>query len=262
MQIGDDGTRIAKRIPMKFHNPFSRLSFFLTLVAAPLAADPINLSSWQQEGPLANGRWTVSGDGSSVVQSINGNPTFFVSPDYFLNNSFDGEFRVQTTTDDDYIGFALFTGATANDPFYLFDWKQTNQSGSTRGFYFSKVTGGPSAIPFGDHHLDAVGYDVIATNLGIGWADNTTYGFHLDYTASNITIGISGGVFGAGSTIFDLDGTYEAARFGFYNYSQQNVLYQGFTEETINVPESGATLLLCLLGLAGIAAVRFGPRRT
>lgn len=229
-----------------------------------LIAGPIDLSTWQKEGPASNGNWVVSGDASSVVQTINGNPTFFVSPDYFLNSSFEGEFRVQTTADDDYIGFVLFSGTSHLDPFYLFDWKQTPQSGSDRGFYFSRVTGGASAIPFANHHLNATGYEVLATDLGLGkgWADNTTYGFLLNYTASNITIGISGGAFGAGTTIFDLDGNYEAARFGFYNYSQQNVLYQGFTEETINVPEAASTWWLILACFGAAAIGRRSLRRT
>ncbi len=248
---------------MKFHTFLTVLPASLGLGIASALAGPIDLTTWQQEGPLSNGRWTVSGDGTSVVQSINGNPTFFVSPDYFLNNSFEGEFRVQTTSDDDYIGFVLFTG-TVNDPFYLFDWKQANQSGSTRGFYFSEVTGGAGAIPFGNHHLSSTGYTVIDTNLGIGWADHTTYGFSLDYTATNITIGISGGVFGGGTTIFDIDGIYEEARFGFYNFSQANVLYQGFTEEIIivpSVPEANSTLMLTMAGILGLLAMRATFRR-
>lgn len=245
---------------MKIKTLLFSLTASLGLGVASVMAGPIDLTTWQKEGPSGNGNWTVSGDGTSVVQSINGNPTFFVSPDYFLNNSFDGEFRVQTTADDDYIGFVLFTG-TVNDPFYLFDWKQTNQSGSERGFYFSEVTGGAAAIPFGNHHVSSTGYNVIETNLGIGWADNTTYGFSLEYTATNITIGISGGVFGAGTTIFDIDGTYEEARFGFYNYSQQNVLYQGFTEEVIHVPETSSTSMLFVLGLLGLLFMRTKLRR-
>lgn len=230
---------------------------FAIAATSSIQAANIDLSTWTQEGPSGNGDWQVSTDGSTVLQRINGNPTFFVSPEYFINNSFKGKFGVETTYDDDYIGFALFEGADASDPFLLFDWKQGLQSSSQPGFYLSKVTGGASAIPFGNHHLDAPGYDVLATNLGTGWADNTVYDFTLNYTTTNLKIEIAGGAFGTGQTIFDLDGTYNQARFGFYNYSQSVVRYEGFTEDVINVPDSGATGL----ALAGAFALLVGLRR-
>ncbi len=231
-------------------------SLLLLFIAAAglgsASAAPVNLTTWTKEGPAGNGNWVVSGDGSSVLQTINGNPTFFVSPTSFLNGSFNGQFRVETTADDDFIGFVLFSGGV-NDPFYLFDWKQTAQSGSPAGFYLSLVTGGAAAIPFGNHHLDAAGYDVLLTDTGTGkgWKDNTTYGFSLEYTATNLKIGISGDTYGTGTTIFNFAGTFQPARFGFYNYSQQSVRYQGFVEEALPVPDSGSSLLLTSFGLLG-----------
>src|SRR5690554_3436137 len=68
---------------------------------------PIDLNTWTEEGAPSNGNWVVSGDGSSVNQTINGDPTFFVSPNNFLNTAFDGSFSVNTTGDDDFIGFVF-----------------------------------------------------------------------------------------------------------------------------------------------------------
>ena len=63
----------------------------ITLSMSAMAA-PIDLNSWSQQGVAGNGNWAVSADGSSVFQSINGNPTYFVSDDEYLNTRFDGSF--------------------------------------------------------------------------------------------------------------------------------------------------------------------------
>ncbi|TVO71471.1 MAG: hypothetical protein FHK78_02655 [Sedimenticola selenatireducens] len=192
---------------------------------------PIDLNTFQQEGPLGNGNWVVSGDGNSVLQTINGNPTAFVSPGNFFNTQFQGSFSAANDGDDDYMGFVFGFDANDTTPFFLFDWKQGQQSGSAPGFYLSEVSGGLNAIPFGNHHLDATGYDVLATNLGTGWVDNVIYDFTLEYTASLIKIDISGGSFGTGTNIFNYATSGNTTgRFGFYNFSQSQVAYQGFTE--------------------------------
>ncbi|MCI5056791.1 MAG: hypothetical protein MRY83_11825, partial [Flavobacteriales bacterium] len=45
----------------------------------------INLGTWTQEGPASNGAWIVDATGNSVNQFVNGPPTFFVSPDEFID---------------------------------------------------------------------------------------------------------------------------------------------------------------------------------
>ena len=71
---------------------------------------PLDLRTWQQEGVLANGQWTVAADGQSVLQGINKDPTFFVSPENFINTTIRGTFRVEDPGADvpgDFIGFVL-----------------------------------------------------------------------------------------------------------------------------------------------------------
>jgi hypothetical protein len=219
------------------------------LIAGWAAAAPIDLNTWSEEGPPANGNWTVSADGSSVFQSINGNPTFFVSPDNYINTTFDGKFKVETTSDDDFIGFVFgyqtpiaANGDAVNDwEFLLFSWKQTTQtSGGTalEGFALAQVDG-TSPIPWA-HQTSTTGYNVLASDTGStrGWADNTEYNFTLTYAEDRIRIDIQGGSgdFATKQNIFDVAGTFPDGRFGFYNYSQQSVRYQGFTQQALADP--------------------------
>lgn len=254
--------------------------FILLLGAASSAtAGPVNLSTWLEEGP-GGGVWTVSSGGDAVYQSVNSvTPTFFISDSPFINNTFEGSLTVQESGgDNDFIGFVFgYTAPFAANGdsntdfnYLLFDWKQGNQATASEGFYLSEVTGSfaNNSISHGNtgvsnpfwSHVDNVDGDSSFTVLdsdtgtGRGWLDNTTYDFILTYQSNNIRIAIDGGQF-SNETIFDVAGSFSAGSFGFYNFSQARVNYEGFEEEVAPVPAPSGLVLL-LLGLIGVATRR------
>jgi hypothetical protein len=232
------------------------------MMISPANAAPVDLSSWTAQG---NGTWNLQAGNNSVLQTINGDPTVFFSAGNAQGQQLSGTIRVNTTSDDDFIGFVLGfksgdLSATTTD-FILIDWKQTTQSffgcSAARGLAISRATAG-----LGDnagawcHQGNGVTELARATNLGAtGWADNTTYTFDLLFTASNIQ------VFVDGVKEIDLDGTFANGAFGFYNYSQQSVLYAGITQDVLpGVPEPASwAMLIAGFGLTGAAMRR---RRT
>jgi hypothetical protein len=218
----------------------------------------INLNTWSS--PDTGGSWTVAPDGESVFQSTNGNPTVFLSPTNVFNDNIRGSVTVETTSDDDYIGFIFGWQSTTN--FYLFDWKQGLQSGSPAGFTLSHVTtAGLSGVPFSNHQTSSTGYNVLDTNNSFGgWADNTLYEFTVAYNASSIVVSVLGGAFTTGTNVLSTTGSFSSGKFGFFNFSQSGVRYSGFEEDAPPPVGASAPSALSILLLA-LGALVFRNRR-
>jgi hypothetical protein len=199
---------------------------------------------WTQESSSAAGDWVISEDGRSVIQRVNttitdGLPTFFISPEEYLNVTIRGsiEVREDTTDDDDWIGFVFgyraplaANGDTIGDlDFLLFDWKRRAQELAREGFSLLRVQGNLDRQARADcfyAHIDEGDCDILATRYspqGEGWEQSTTYQFELRYSQDRIRIFIDN------EEIFDVSGDFPRGRFGFYNMSQPGVFYSNFT---------------------------------
>ena len=223
----------------------SILTFLLMSINA--FATAIDLSTWSS--PDSNGNWVVSSDHTSVTQTRNDSPTIFLSDTEYSNTVFNGRFTAPNNWDNDFIGFVF--GYQSSTDYLLFDWKQGYQSYAEEGFTLSKITG--SNLNFWTHTGDDI--DVLATKYGSdqGWSDGQTYEFTLEYTTNSIEIIIDG------AEIFNVTGNFSSGKFGFYNYSQEDVTYQGFDQQAAPVPEPATFLLFGLgfVGVAGIGKIRF-----
>lgn len=227
----------------------------MSLLVPASAQDPVDLSTWAAESYPAvagfgAGVWTVAGDNLSVFQSVNGQPTLFQSDFTAFNTTFEGKIKVETTGDDDFIGFALGfdpgdTSSSSAD-YLLVDWKQGDQSfnfGSPsctpgsfapKGLAVSRVTGIPTADEFWGHtNFDTPACSDLSNGLqelqrgltlgGTGWVDNTEYEFKFEFNPTSLR------VFVDGVLEIDIAGTFADGRIAFYNFSQSDVRYSGFT---------------------------------
>jgi len=215
-------------------------------IAAPA---PVDLSTWSVEGGSSN--WQLAPDNNSVTQFTNGSPTFFFTDELSQGRALSGTITVNTTGDDDYIGFVLGYESgdytTTNPGFLLVDWKQGLQSGTPPGLTLNRVVGNMSTRPpfSSTQRADTLEELARGTNLGMtGWNDLQTYDFRLVFTDSLVQIFVDD------ILEISVNGTFKNGGFGFYNYSQGNVTYGAIGEASAAVPVPGAAALFipALLG--------------
>ncbi len=242
-------------------------------------AATVDLSTWKENGFKGNdgaGNWVVQPGNDSVLQTVNGDPTvFFEAGSNAQGTSLSGTITVETTGDDDYVGFILgyqdneFNSTNAD--FWLIDWKQLDQSFgggfAAEGLALSHVNGdvanGDNSFRTVWDHTDPVTEVARAKNLGsTGWNDNQEYTFELTFTDSLIEVFVD--------DVLEISyaGTFTDGAFGFYNFSQNPVRYSGITEAELppendngngddpNVIPLPAGLPLLLAGLGAFGIMR------
>ncbi|MGH9336859.1 MAG: PEP-CTERM sorting domain-containing protein, partial [Vicinamibacteria bacterium] len=257
--------------------------FAIFLVVAFAGAAPVDLNTWVAESyPAVSGFgpgvWTVGGGGSSVFQSVNGQPTIFYSDFNAFNTDVTGRIQVSAGAgDDDYIGFVLgFNGGDSSNgaaDYLLVDWKQEEQffdfgnpsttPGSTafEGLAVSRVSGTPFADEFWGH-VDLPGNPTgglnelqRGANLGsTGWVHGTEYEFRFVFTPTTLQ------VFVDGVQEISINGAFSDGRLGFYNFSQASVTYSAFTVDPAPTPTPEPGTLL-LLGFGAAGALGMARRR-
>lgn len=231
------------------------------------AGTPVDLiaTGWKANG--GGGTWTVQGTGNdSVRQSVNApTPTVFHNDMNSQGLALSGQITVDNDTsgDNDFIGFVLgyndgdVTNGAAD--YILIDWKQADQSSGLEGLAISRVTG--ALEPGGGSHTlnDAWDHSGVVTELArattlgsTGWLDDTTYSFDLVFTSTQIQVSVNGMV------ELNIAGMFNNGSFGFYNFSQANVIYAGIEERTappigeVPIPAAAFMFAPALLGLLGL----------
>lgn len=240
------------------------------LIAAPSVGAPVDLSSWTQEGA---GNWVLINGNNGVEQTLNVNPGVFYAAGDAQGKKLSGSIKVNTSGDDDFIGFVLgynageINAAPGTADFLLIDWKQYDQGGyfggiSKAGLAISHVTTGLTDDAGAWLHNPAFGVTELAraATLGsTGWQDYTEYTFDIEFTASSVKVFVNGAL------ELDVLGNFSDGAFGFYNYSQANVIYAGIEEAVlppVNPPVGGVpepatwAMLITGFGLVGAAARR------
>ncbi|HEV2706799.1 MAG TPA: RHS repeat-associated core domain-containing protein [Pyrinomonadaceae bacterium] len=198
------------------------------------AGELVNLSPWtvkQYElNSQPNASWVKDLANNRVTQTVNADASFLLSDFDLARAQMDGTWRVDTTSDDDFIGFVF--GYQNSEHFYLFDWKQSSQNDSLgfaeRGMSV-KVVNADSPLTGRDFWPTAGNGTRVRTlyHNTIGWSEFTDYQFTLQFHPGEIKIIVRQGA----NVLADItvkDQTYTNGLFGFYNYSQAQVRYSGF----------------------------------
>lgn len=234
---------------------FAPLALLPLILPAAVAQSPFDLNNWTAENYFAVsggvvGDWVVAPDGQSVRQQNNSLPSMFYSPFNVAFLRIDGQIAVNTSSDDDLVGFAVgFQPGDATNPaadYLLIDWKRTSQtynfgapsctpgSHCPAGLAVSRVRGIPTADELWGHvnldtapcsgPNDSVTELARAANLGAtGWARRQTYSFRIDFTPTQLDVYVDGFL------EISVSGTFPNGRVAFYNFSQQTVDYNAFT---------------------------------
>ncbi|MCA9972492.1 MAG: hypothetical protein KC425_19860, partial [Anaerolineales bacterium] len=241
--------------------------------AAPVL-DFVDLFKWRDESyaPLPGypaGDWVVAADGQSVLQTQNGQPTFFYSDFEATQLEIEGYIQVSTTTDDDFIGFAFgFEPGDTTNPnaeYLLVDWKKATQTATIgcqanpiglAGLAVSRVFGVPDAAEFWQHDnfdgpncpdlTQGVEELARANTLGsTGWSAFTEYKFTFQYGSDHLR------VFVDDVLELDVSGSFPIGRLAFYNFSQGTVRYRAFDVNELTAVEGTPLLFTHLFADAG-----------
>jgi hypothetical protein len=211
--------------------------------AQPEVNGPVDLRRWDFERlrPTEPTSWFVKPDGTQVLQTRNEEPNFFYGDFAIQDLHLGGTIRVEDTTDNDFVGFALgFEPGDLRDPnadFLLLTWKKADQgtSGSGAcpgqfapvGLALSRVRGRANDLEYwGLDNLECNGFEegieLLARGLTRGsaaWEHRTTYTFAFELTPTGLRIFVDG------TLEFDVEGTFAEGRLAFFSHSQENTLY-------------------------------------
>ncbi len=172
-----------------------------------------------------NANWVISDNNTTARQTINAEPSILLSDFDVSNTHVSGSWRVDTTDDDDWMGFVF--GYQDRGHFYLFRWAQGGENNEPR----MQVLRYDEDSTATDQQIFDSG-ELLFEN-SVGWQDLTDYDFDLDFHPGRFTIEVrQGGNLVTQPIVID-DSRYTSGRFGFYNSSQGDVVYRGFAQQAI-----------------------------
>jgi cysteine-rich repeat protein len=193
------------------------------------ASFELDFSEVLYNGGHSSPSWSLSSGGTVLTQSVNADAAVYVSTLPAVGVSMTFTLKVQTSTDDDFIGWAIGYDAGENTStsadWLLFDWKQGTQvSGSCTGYKglaMSRVTGPvTSDTDMWCHQGDVNEVARAITKGSTGWSDNTSYTVQVDYSTTQVDVYVDG------TLEFSETGSFPTGNFAFYNFSQQSIRYE------------------------------------
>ena len=202
------------------------------------SAVPLDLSNWEAvdydsydgDGPA---EWVVDEEARRIVQRRNSNPSVYLGPDGSAGSVLRGTITVDTSDDDDYVGFVF--GFEDRNSFYLLDWKQNDQSWALgfaeAGLSLKRFDLPGDALP--EFWPASPSNGEVLHRGSIGWRDRTTYDVSIALLDGLIHVSVQDD--GELVEAFAVDGErVPAGRFGFYNYSQSDVIYAGLLRGSLS----------------------------
>lgn len=197
--------------------------------AGYLATTPEDFSSWEvvqyDLGAQGAANWVISPDGDSIDQTVNADPSIFLSQATFSRGTVEGEIGAGSAPD--FMGFVF--GYQDRGRFYVFDWKKSGASWLDFGYAEAgmrlrafHVDGDPNGGDFWSS-ADPEHVTVLRSN-DVPWVDGVIYDYRLVFRPGQIEIEIHDG-----ETLVEswsvADDRYAGGRFGYFINSLQDVHY-------------------------------------
>jgi uncharacterized repeat protein (TIGR01451 family) len=214
------------------------------------------LEAWRPEDYLSCydgfSDWQVTAGSGTVTQMHNSRPSLFYGNFLALGSRIEGRLRVSSgAADGDAIGLAIgFKPGDTTNPaadYLLIDWRREDQSfrfgcggqaAAKKGLALSRVAGVPADAELWAHadracNGTASGVREIARGKrfgAAGWTPGTEYTFALEASPDRLRLFING--------VLELDvvtttGSFPNGRLAFYGYSQADVIYTGFSIQSL-----------------------------
>jgi hypothetical protein len=212
-----------------------------------------DLNTWTENlmaDDTAGGGFVINSD--TTAETISGGLTraALFSGTNDIGYMLEGQFRVKTAFDDDFLGFVV--GYNNNDhvsgsaDYILIDWKQADNdvdfgSGTVTGhagLALSTVTGATAGENQGNtyawEHSGPITEQLRANTLGsTGWNDEQTYDFKLVYLPGCVQLFING------TLELDYTGAFSDGSIGLYHFSQRQIEFSNLSLSAIRtVPYS------------------------